>query len=363
MEYLYKKTMKLSLFVISCMLLVSCSLEKTQAPEFAEVVTSSWEILVEETFNKITEEIEEELREVAVEEVTPKYLQIEKDWDNLVFERVLSDNSVYTRYQISYTSEGLSISGIMNIPKWDEAYPLLILNHGYIDPAVYTLWRGLKREQDYFARNGFAVLHTDYRNHAFSDDDLTLNGLDSILRSKKYWADAINAILAVQNAKEQGVDELSSVDSESVWMLGHSMGWWVTMYSLVSEPNLIWAAVLYAPVHSNEYYNFLKWWKNRLNSEQLEELSQRYWNPNTPESFVSISPETYFQNIDAPIQMYFGTNDQSCPISWGYEIETAFNTAKKELDFIVYDWEKHEFWPQWWNFMNSSKEFFTTHLK
>jgi uncharacterized protein len=62
----------------------------------------------------------------------------------------------------------------MNIPIRKGKYPLVILNHGYIDPAVYTLGRGLKREQDFLARNGFAVLHTDYRNHAFSDDDASM---------------------------------------------------------------------------------------------------------------------------------------------------------------------------------------------
>ncbi|GAA3803846.1 hypothetical protein GCM10023083_43720 [Streptomyces phyllanthi] len=34
------------------------------------------------------------------------------------------------------------------------------LAHGYVDPAVYTTGRGPAREQP--ARNGYAVLHTDY---------------------------------------------------------------------------------------------------------------------------------------------------------------------------------------------------------
>lgn len=361
--------MKQSLFIallgLICISIISC-----QRVETSEI-TLKQETPQVQNQNMITENVQtqsskelvlEESMQESVETDTPEYLKIIRDGSDLTFQRVLSDNTVYTRYQISYTSEGLSISGIMNIPKWDGNYPLLILNHGYIDPAVYTLGRGLKREQDYFARNGFAVLHTDYRNHAFSDDDPSLDGLDSILRSKKYWADAINAILAVQKAKQEEVAELSSVDSNSVWMLGHSMGWWVTMYSLVAASDLIDAAVLYTPVHSNEYYNFQRWGKNRFNSQQLDELSQRYWNLDTPESFASISPETYFDRLQAPVQMYFGTNDESCPIEWGYEIETAFNSAEKQLDFIVYDGEKHEFWPQWWNFMNSSREFFKSEL-
>jgi hypothetical protein len=33
----------------------------------------------------------------------------------------------------------------MNIPKWEGDFPLLILNHGYLDTRVYTNGRGLKR--------------------------------------------------------------------------------------------------------------------------------------------------------------------------------------------------------------------------
>jgi len=228
---------------------------------------------------------------------------------------------------------------------------------------VYTLWRGLKREQDYFARNGFAVLHTDYRNHAFSDDDSSLQGTGSILRSKKYGADAINAILAVQKAKNNGTSELQNVNPEKVWMLGHSMWGGVTMYSLVAAPNLVDAAVLYAPVHSNEYYNYQKWGKNRLDTNEKQILEDIYGDWENPESFISISPETYFQNIQAPIQMYFGTNDASCPIAWGYEIETALTESQKDIEFIVYPWEQHEFGPQWQNFMESSADFFNTELR
>lgn len=360
-----KQLNTLSLLAISWILLTSCYSQIAQeTPQTqSNIETQEENIVVENTTNSVVEEVStiEDIEE-PTQEKTPEYLLIQQDGSDLVFERVLSENSVYTRYQISYTSEGFTVSGIMNIPKWDAQYPLLILNHGYIDPAVYTNGRWLKREQDYFARNGFAVLHTDYRNHAFSDNDPSLNGTGSILRSKKYGADAINAVLAVQNGKQNGASELEFIDSESVGMLGHSMGGWVTMYSLVAASELIDAAVLYAPVHSNEFYNYQRWGKNRLNSSQVQELNQIYGNTDVAESFGSISPESYFQNITAPIQMYFGTNDQSCPIAWWYEIESALESEWKDIDFIVYNREQHEFWPQWQNFMEWSSQFFSTHL-
>lgn len=39
-----------------------------------------------------------------------EYLDVPLDGDDLQFERVLEQNRVYTRYQISYLSDGLRIS-------------------------------------------------------------------------------------------------------------------------------------------------------------------------------------------------------------------------------------------------------------
>jgi uncharacterized protein len=294
---------------------------------------------------------------------TPEYLQIKRDGSNLQFEKVLAKEPSYTRYQISYQSEGFKISWVMNIPTGKGKYPLIILNHGYIDPAVYTLGRGLKREQDFLAQNGFAVLHTDYRNHAFSDDDKSMQWTGSIMRTKKYGADSINAILAVQNAVKNGTLEVQNIESEKVAMLGHSMGGWVTIYALTSAPELIDAAILYAPVHINEYYNFQKWGKTRLNNEQFKQLESSIGDTNIPENFIINSPLGYIENIAAPVQMYFWTLDESCPIVWGDDIEREFQKAGKDVNFIKYTWEYHEFWPRWKDFMNTSVEFLKKHLQ
>lgn len=85
--------------------------------------------------------------------------------------RTLARTRDYTRVAITYRSGGLTISGIMNLPRGRGPFPVIVLAHGYIDPRVYVSGQGLRREQDALARNGYAVLHVDYRNHAGSDDD------------------------------------------------------------------------------------------------------------------------------------------------------------------------------------------------
>ena len=44
------------------------------------------------------------------------------------------------------------------------------------------------------------------------------------------------------------------------------------MYSLVAAPELIDAAILYAPVHSQEWYNFKRWREESLSAIELQEL-------------------------------------------------------------------------------------------
>src|SRR5262245_23015151 len=61
--------------------------------------------------------------------------------------RVLARTSDYARYFVTYRSGKLTISGIMNVPDGNGPFPVVILNHGYIDPAIYTNGRGLAGEQ------------------------------------------------------------------------------------------------------------------------------------------------------------------------------------------------------------------------
>lgn len=360
-----QKIVLFSVYTFIILILISCNANQgdtIQKNENKDLIQEEIETnLTQETSShseNITPIIEEEIQ-VEI----PEYLQILRDGSNFTFENILADNIYYTRYQISYVSEWLKISGIMNIPKNISNAPLLILNHGYIDTSVYTLWRWLKREQDYFARNWFAVIHPDYRNHAFSEVDQNISGTGNILRSKKYGIDSINAIIAVQKAQKKGEEKLIWVDSETVWMLWHSMGGWVTMFAMVAAPDLIDAAVLYAPVHSNEYYNYERWSSSRLTNSEKELLSSQMWDLSNPENFIPISPENYFGNIQAPIQIYFWTQDQSCPVIWGTDIKSALESENKKVELIIYDGEQHEFGARWNDFMKWSKIFFDKSFK
>ena len=110
--------------------------------------------------------------------------------------RVLASNESYVRRFVTYRSGDLRISGHPQRAPRQGPFPVLVLGHGYIDPAIYVNGQGLLREQDYLARRGYVVLHTDYRNHAASDDDPRAE----VSLRLGYTEDVINAVLAVRRS-------------------------------------------------------------------------------------------------------------------------------------------------------------------
>ena len=279
-------------------------------------------------------------------------------WSDLKLEETLSKNSEYTRYRISYINWDISLSWIMNIPLWDWPFPLLVLNHGYIDTKYYTNGRWLKREQDYFAKNGFAVIHPDYRNHAFSDK-ISEDPYDFRLW---YISDVIASILAVQNSQ---IEELQVIDTTKVWMLWHSMWWWITQNIAVIKPDLIDAIILYWPVSNNEYTNFEKFQlSNPSRSSRIEQVFNDHKNPNENPLFWNwVSSHTFIENITAPTMIFTWTADKDTPTQWAQKIWADLSKNWKIVEIISYEWEWHEFWPKWLDFINQSTDFFTKNLQ
>ena len=262
------------------------------------------------------------------------------------------EDAVYTRYYITYVSQGLKISGIMNVPKSDGPKPVLILNHGFIDPAIYTNGRGLRREQDYLARLGFVVIHPDYRNHAQSDRDTT-----SYERLRLgYTEDVLGLIAAVKKAN------LAFIDKDRIGMMGHSMGGGVSLNVMVTKPDWVQAVVLYAPVSSDMRDNFDKWM--RRGRPEAKTVIARYGDyAANPKFWDDVSPMNFFDRVVAPVLIFHGTSDDSVPIQWSKDTTQRLAKAGKEVEYVEFAGEEHEYGPKWTEFMQKTAAFFKKSLK
>ena len=270
------------------------------------------------------------------------------DGRNLRLVRVLSSNSVYTRYHVTYSSGSLTISGIMNVPRSPGRHPALVLNHGYIDPAVYTNGRGLMREQDYLARRGYVVLHTDYRNHAQSSDDPR----SEVNLRMGYTEDVINAVLALKASPY--------VDPQRVGLFGRSMGGGITYNVLVAQPGLVKAAIVYAPVSSDAVDNFNRW--TRPEASIANTILRAYGEPAAnPTFWRNLSAINFFDRVTEPLLIQHGESDSTCPIAWSRETLAALKKAGKTASMYTYPGEEHAFAAAWPTSMARSVAFLKQH--
>ena len=281
----------------------------------------------------------------------PALMQTEIAGTNLVVGDAIGSTANYTRHPITYKANEFTISGIMNIPKGEGPFPTLVLGHGYIDVDIYTSGRGLKREQDYLANQGYIVLHTDYRNHAGSDDD---PNNDTNLRLG-YTIDVIAAARALRNSG------LPQVDTQKIGYLGRSMGGGIGYNVAAVAPNEYDAIVLYAPVSANYVDNFNKW--GRDNPDVGNPIIQRFGSPeDAPKFWAGISAENYFDKIDDPIMIHHGTNDESCKVAWSERAASQMEELNKDVTLHIYEGERHAFGPQWELSMQRTVEFFKQNL-
>jgi dipeptidyl aminopeptidase/acylaminoacyl peptidase len=249
--------------------------------------------------------------------------------------RLVLTNEAYTRHEITYPSGDLTVSGVLLRPRGRGPFPAVVLNHGHIEPSIYVTGQGLMREQDYLARAGFVVLHTDYRGHAASDP-ASERAIESRLG---YTRDTINAVQAVKKEKY--------VDPDRVAMLGRSMGGGVTLNALVTQPGLVKAAVVFAPVSSDFVDNFNRWTVAER-PDAAAATYRRYGTPQQePEFYQGLSARTYFDRITEPVLIHHGTLDDSCPIAWSRETQRLLQGAGVDSRLEVYRGEHHAFGPQW----------------
>ncbi|EKE19578.1 MAG: peptidase S9 prolyl oligopeptidase active site protein [uncultured bacterium] len=297
----------------------------------------------------------EEKKPSLTKDSIPVMSEKEFQGSDLKLVKVLDQNEFYTRHSITYKSEGFTISGIMNVPAGKGPFPVLFLNHGFIDPKYYTNGQGLKREQDFFARNGYVVLHSDYRNHAQSDFDPE----NDVRPRSGYVEDVLNAISAVKNS------ELTFFDKENIGMLGHSMGGGITINVMVTKPEIAKAFVLLAPINANYKENFDRWVvPDEEFSGVAEEFYKQYGSQEeNPEFWKSISAINYLDKITSPIMLHQGALDKDVPVEWSRDLFQSLKDAGKDITYYEYPNGPHTFINEQPIVMQRTLEFFNKILK
>lgn len=290
----------------------------------------------------------------------------------ITIEQKLSQGSNYSRYIASYMSEGLKIFGLLTIPvsKTPESgFPVVIFNHGYINPEIYKTTEKYVSYQDAFARAGYVTFKSDYRGHGDSEG-IASGGYGS----NDYTIDVLNAVSSLKKLKDPNSESQETiVDPVNMGMWGHSMGGAITLKTMVVTKDIkagvIWAGVV------GSYPDLLERWNRSQSPTPIpnptgqrgrwrRQLVEIYGNPQeNPEFWNSISANSFLSEISGPLQLHHGTNDVTVPLDFSLTLEKQMNEAGKQVEMYVYEGDDHNLSSNLTLALRRSVEFFDKYLK
>jgi dipeptidyl aminopeptidase/acylaminoacyl peptidase len=298
----------------------------------------------------------------------------------IILLETLLETDVFTRYLIEYPSDGLTITGILQIPQIGTApFPVIVMNHGFFSRTVYSSGDGADRAAEFLNRRGYLTVSSDYRTwaDAESGESLFYSGLA---------IDVINLMNALPSYPQ--------ADVKRIGMWGHSMGGGVTLKVLTVDPSTgsgqvprIKAAVLYSSV-SADFGDIIERWGPGCLGDVLEgelaygcnssdvlpltlpnNLVASYFDASAdPEKLKKFSPLYYFDFVTMPVQIVYGTEDgkvsAGTPPEWSKKMYKGFIEAGRDAQLFAHTGEGHSFRDdEWFAFMERSAQFFDKYVK
>lgn len=240
----------------------------------------------------------------------------------------LMETDTFTSYSIRYPSDGLTIYGFVNVPKGEGPFPVIVSIHAYSMYGGYDVFYPFHDFAEYFAANGFVVLHPGLRNHPPSDmgDNLLRVGMS---------VDVLN-LIALTKAGNDWPSELPEIDRDAIGLWGMSLGGEIALRVLTISSD-IKATVLYSSLNG-DIENNSKHLYNVLHDEQFQQDSQV-----PSEMFKRISPMYYYHHITSPIQLHHGTADTTMLLEWAEENCELLTSSGVSTECIYYPDAEHVF--------------------
>lgn len=239
----------------------------------------------------------------------------------------------FDSYLGTYSYDNLTLRTLINIPKGDpppNGWPVLFMNHGYVNPATYSTLSTYSSITNEFSNRGYLVLKPDYRCHGESDCPS-----DSALNRLLYPQDVLALLHAIQSVPQANPNQ--------IFMVGHSMGGNVTL-KVLEATDQITAASLWAPVAA-AFPESLMYYVTRFESQPFIEQTQREIDTffPTPEDIQAVSALDQIKHLTTPLNIHHGTADNRAPYEWSQTLHQELSIIDHSHQFYTYQGDDHNF--------------------
>ncbi|MDP2632281.1 MAG: prolyl oligopeptidase family serine peptidase [Candidatus Curtissbacteria bacterium] len=258
--------------------------------------------------------------------------------------KVLADEENFTSYVFYFYAEGKRVSGLLNVPKGEGVYPVVMMFRGYVDKEIFQSGVGTQRAGEVFAKNGFVTLASDFLGYGESDNPSE----NSIEERFQAYITAVTVLESVGNLNATFLSNniAARVSSEKVGIWGHSNGGQIalTVLEITGKP---YPSVLWAPVSKPFPYSVLYYTdefddRGKALRKAIADFEDDY-------DIELYNLTNFFMEINAPLQVHQGSADDAVPIKWSDSLVAELEKLDKDVEYFTYPGADHNLIPTGWN--------------
>lgn len=307
--------------------------------------------------------------------------------------RKLGDFTGYSSYAVEFTSDGLRLSAVMNVPGAAPptgGYPVVIMNHGNANNRWSTFRKYYSTDQESeeyrnfsmvplitrYAKEGFVVLLPDYRGHGYSETNGTISGhwqLDRYgnkmvdrqgehiprifdndglrfggwLYSTHYTIDILNLIEALQSFDSPPAGLV--IDCDNLFLWGRSLGGDVTARAMTVSDKVT-AASLWVPAttslwdQAHHYQYDSPCCADGFSLEALfVELKKYNAVHGSNLKARDLNPGNFIEQVQNPVLIQVSIDDTGVRSAWGIEYHYELQEFGVQSELHIYPGKAHVF--------------------
>lgn len=240
------------------------------------------------------------------------------------------------------------VTGMLNIPKGDGPFPVIIMFRGFLDAETYFIGEGTIRAAEFFAKNGFITIAPDFLGYGNSDSQPN----DTFESRFQTYTTALTLAKSISSIKEW--------DGKNLFIWGHSNGGQIALTILEITGSPI-PTVLWAPVSKPFPYSILYFTDSPGDYGKSLRKALASFEADYDTDLYSI--HKYFDRIKAPIQLNQGSADENVPIAWSDLLNTELKSLDVKIEYLIYRGNDHNMRPAWQSVVENNLRFFKSNLQ
>lgn len=239
-----------------------------------------------------------------------------------------NSTGIYSKTQLTYESEGVTISAELWLPEGPGPHPAIVTGHG----SGRSKKESLSNMAEHFVQMGFAVLNHDKRGVGGSGGTYV----------QRYNASKENLNLLAKDIST-GIDYLKQrpdIDHQQIGLWGVSQAGWILPIVATLQPQTKFMILISGPtvtVGEENTYSALTGDRTTDTGLTQEEISAKL-RERGPYGF---DPKPYLDELDLPSLWLLGEKDESIPIPETVTILDALKEQGKPYHYHIYPGANH----------------------